>query len=284
MRPEPTKRPRIPVRGAALGVALASALALVGCTGPGQRPAGGGRFVVGIKFDQPGLGLRTGSRYSGLDVAVATYVAEQLGHQPSDITWVQAPSAQRETLITTGQVDIVVATYSITDQRKEKVSFAGPYFVAGQDLLVRSDDTSITGPDTLTGKTLCSVTGSTSAQKVLEKYPGVQLQEFGTYSQCVAALVSSNVDAVTTDNAILAGYAAQPAYKGKVRVVGKTFSVERYGIGLRKGNVKTCEKITAAITKMIASGAWEKAVEANLAPSGITVDRASNPPKQDPCS
>ncbi len=90
----------------------------------------------------------------------------------ANITWVQAPSAQRETLISTGQVDMVVATYSITDARKEKVSFAGPYFVAGQDLLVRADDTSITGPDSLDGKKLCSVTGSTSAQKVKDELPG----------------------------------------------------------------------------------------------------------------
>ncbi|HEV7145838.1 MAG TPA: glutamate ABC transporter substrate-binding protein [Pedococcus sp.] len=271
-------------RALATALALATSLALVGCTGPGARAAGGGRFVIGIKFDQPGLGLRTGSRFTGLDVAVATYVAEQLGHQPSDISWVQAPSAQRETLLTTGQVDMVVASYSITDQRKEKVSFAGPYFVAGQDLLVRSDDTSITGPDTLTGKKLCSVTGSTSAQRVTEKYPGVQLQELGTYSQCMTALLSSGVDAVTTDNVILAGYAAQPAYAGKVRVVGKTFSVERYGIGLRKGELATCEKVTAAITKMIATGAWQHAVEANLGPEGFRIDRTTNPPKQDACS
>ncbi len=107
---------------------------------------------VGIKFDQPGLGLKKGTEYTGFDVDVAKYVAKELGTDAADITWVQAPSAQRETLIETGQVDMVVATYSITDTRKEKVSFAGPYFIAGQDLLVRADDTSITGPDTLDGQ------------------------------------------------------------------------------------------------------------------------------------
>ena len=140
-----------------------------------RRPSG---LKVGIKFDQPGLGLKKGSEYTGFDVDVAKYVAKELGTDAADINWVQAPSAQRETLIETGQVDMVVATYSITDARKEKVAFAGPYFIAGQDLLVRADDTSITGPDTLDGKKLCSVTGSTSAQKVKDKYPGVQLQEF----------------------------------------------------------------------------------------------------------
>ena len=261
------------------------ALGLAACGGGGGNGAGGGgAFKVGIKFDQPGLGLKEGSDYKGFDVDVAKYVAKELGHKEGDITFVQAPSAQRETLIKTGQVDMVVATYSITDKRKAEVSFAGPYFIAGQDLLVRADETAITGPETLAGKKLCSVKGSTSAQKVKDKYPGVQLQEFGTYSECVAALVSKGVDALTTDNTILAGYAAQPQYKDKLKVVGKTFSEERYGIGIKKGDKATCEKINAALKKMVDDGSWQKAVDANLGPAGFKVDTAVNPPKADPCT
>jgi glutamate transport system substrate-binding protein len=265
----------------ALGLAACGDSAKDGGSGGG---GGGAKFKVGIKFDQPGLGLKEGSTYTGLDVDVATYVAKELGHAAGDIQWVQAPSAQRETLISTGQVDMVVATYSITDARKQKVSFAGPYFVAGQDLLVRADDPSITGPETLTGKKLCSVTGSTSAQKVKDKYPGVQLQEFGTYSECVTALVSKGVDALTTDNTILAGYASQAQYKGKLKVVGKTFSQEHYGIGIKKGDTATCTKINTALAKMISDKSWQKAVDKNLGPSGFKVDSATNPPKQDACS
>lgn len=274
--------------GAAAAVAVV-ALGLTACGDSGDggdagSGGGGGSFKVGIKFDQPGLGLKEGSDYTGLDVDVAKYIAKELGHAEGDIQFVQAPSAQRETLIETGQVNMVVATYSITDARKEKVSFAGPYFIAGQDLLVRADDSSITGPDALTGKKLCSVKGSTSAQKVKDKYPGVQLQEFGTYSECVAALVSKGVDALTTDNTILAGYAAQDQYKGKLKVVGQTFSEERYGVGIKKGDTATCEKINTAIQKMVDDGAWQKAVDDNLGPAGFKVDTAVNPPKQDPCS
>ena len=261
------------------------ALGLAACGGGGGNGAGGGgAFKVGIKFDQPGLGLKEDSDYKGFDVDVAKYVAKELGHKEGDITFVQAPSAQRETLIKTGQVNMVVATYSITDKRKAEVSFAGPYFIAGQDLLVRADETAITGPETLAGKKLCSVKGSTSAQKVKDKYPGVQLQEFGTYSECVAALVSKGVDALTTDNTILAGYAAQPQYKDKLKVVGKTFSEERYGIGIKKGDKATCEKINAALKKMVDDGSWQKAVDANLGPAGFKVDTAVNPPKADPCT
>ncbi len=263
-----------------LGLAACGDSSKDGATDTGSK--GGKAVKIGIKFDQPGLGLKVGSDYKGFDVDVAKYVAKELGD--GDITWVQAPSAQRETLLKTGQLDMIFATYSITDKRKADVSFAGPYFIAGQDLLVRADDTSITGPETLTGKKLCSVTGSTSAQKVKDKYPGVQLQQLGTYSECVAALVSKGVDALTTDNTILAGYASQDQYKGKLKVVGKTFSEERYGVGIKKGDTALCEKINTALKKMVDSGDWQKAVDANLGPADFKVDTATNPPKPDTCS
>jgi len=269
-------------------VAAISVIGLAACGG-GSSTSGGSTgetkaFKIGIKFDQPGLGLKDGAKYTGLDVDVAKFVALSLGRKEADITWVQAPSPQRETLISTGQVDLVVATYSITDTRKEKVSFAGPYFIAGQDLLVKVEDSSITGPETLTGKKLCSVKGSTPAAKVKEKYPQVQLQEYDTYSKCVEALVGGAVDAVTTDNTILAGYASQPAYKGKLKVVGKPFSTEKYGIGFKKGDTALCQKVTAAITSMIDLGHWQKYVDSNLGPAGFKVDTATNPPKPEACS
>ncbi|GAA2502858.1 glutamate ABC transporter substrate-binding protein [Terrabacter carboxydivorans] len=272
--------------GAVAAATLALTLAACGSGQPGGSSSGGGGdngLKIGIKFDQPGMGLKKGTEYSGFDVDVAKYVAKALGTSEDKITWVQAPSAQRETLIQTGQVDFVVATYSITDARKQKVSFAGPYFVAGQDLLVRADDSSITGPDSLTGKKLCSVTGSTSAQKVKDKYPGVQLQEFGTYSECLPALQTGGVDALTTDDTILAGYAAQEQYKGKFKVVGKPFSQENYGIGLKKGDTAMCTKITDAIKKMISDGSWQKSLDSNLGPAGYKPG-AGNPPTPAACS
>lgn len=263
-----------------IGAVVASAalaLTLSACGGGAGGSTNLQALKIGIKFDQPGMGLNSGGKYTGFDVDVATYVAGKLGTTPDKITWVQAPSAQRETLIETGQVDLVVATYSITDERKKKVSFAGPYFIAGQDLLIRADDTSITGPDSLGGKTLCSVTGSTSAQNVKKQYPDVQLREFGTYSECVAALVAKGVDALTTDNTILAGYASQAEYAGKLKVVGKTFSTENYGIGLKLGSTDLCNKVTDAIKAMISDGSWQKAVDANLGPAGFKPGDGNRP-------
>jgi glutamate transport system substrate-binding protein len=270
----------------AVAAVAALALGLTACGsddggGGGSGGSGGGGLKIGIKFDQPGLGLKQGSEFTGMDVDVAKYIAKQLGTDEGDIQFVQAPSAQRETLISTGQVDMVVATYSITDARKEKVSFAGPYFIAGQDLLVRADDSSITGPDTLKGKKLCSVTGSTSAQKVKEKVPDVNLQEFATYSECVAALASGAIDALTTDDTILAGYAAQDQYKGKLKVVGKPFSEERYGVGYSKKYPEMCQWITDTIKKAEDDGTYDKAFQATLGKSGVETPEA---PAMDPCT
>lgn len=249
---------------------------------PGGQGGEGGSVKIGVKFDQPGLGLKEATGNTGFDVEVGRYVANELGYD--NVEFVEAPSAQRETMIQGGQVDMIVATYSITPARAEKVSFAGPYFIAGQDLLVKVDS-DITGPDAMNGKRLCSVTGSTPARKIKDEYSKeVQLQEYDTYSKCVEALNSGAVDAVTTDNVILAGYAAQPQYAGKLKVVGEPFSTERYGIGLRKGDTELCTKVNEALTKMVDSGEWQRALDKTVGPSGFVPDPALNPPTPDPCS
>lgn len=261
-------------RSIRLGIGVvAVAVVATACGGDETRSvsqsAENGTLTVGIKFDQPGLGLRNpDGSFSGFDVEVAKYVAGQLGVSEENIEFKEAPSAQRETLIQNGEVDYVVATYSITDTRKEKVDFAGPYFIAGQSLLVRADDTEITGPDSLNGgKRLCSVAGSTPAQNVKDNYAqDVQLQEFDTYSLCVEALRNGAVDAVTTDDIILAGYAAQSP--GDFKVVGEPFTTERYGIGLAKGDDESRNAINDAIQEMIDSGAWAAAFEETVGASG----------------
>ena len=280
----------IGTRSLAVVVGAAVALVTAGCGGDSGGGGAGGAaenqsITIGIKYDQPGLGQKEGDTFKGLDVDVAKYVAKELGYEGDKVVFKETPSAQRETAIQGGQVSLIFATYSITDERKQKVSFAGPYFIAGQDLLVRSDNTDITGPDTMNGKTLCSVTGSTPAENIKKKYAtSVKLFEQDTYSKCVEALVGGSVDAVTTDNVILAGFAAQPQYEGKLKVVGKPFSTEKYGVGLKKGDTATCEKVNAALQKMVSDGSWQKAIDDNVGPSGFKVDTKTNPPKPEPCS
>ena len=265
----------------AAGSAAGSATSAAGTAAAGDSKvltdAKDGKLVIGIKFDQPGLGLKKpDGTFAGFDVEVAKYVADKLGVPADGIEFKESKSAEREGLIERGEVDYIVATYSITDTRKEKVNFAGPYFIAAQDLLVKSDNTEITGPEAMAGKILCSVTGSTSAQKVKDKYAAdVALQEYGTYTECVEALRSGSVDAVTTDNVILAGYAAQ--YPGELKLVGKGFSTENYGIGLKKGDAAGTEAINKAIQSMIDDGSWKKALESTVGPSGFTIPAPPTP-------
>lgn len=273
-------------------VAAATALSLTACSpsasqgggasgssgaGESQTAGSGEGLRIGIKFDQPGLGFREGSSQpTGFDTDVARYVADKMGVAEGDIEWVQTPSANRENALENGEVDMIFATYSITDARKERVAFAGPYFVAGQDLLVRSDDSEITGPESLDGKNLCSVTGSTSAQKIKDQFAtGVNLVEQGGYAECVTYLESGQVDAVTTDDIILAGLAATDANKGKFKVVGNTFTTERYGVGIPKDS-EHCEDINEAIQEMKDSGEWKKALEENTAGTGYAYDEELN--------
>jgi len=225
------------------------------------------KLVIGVKADQPGLGLQTGGTYAGFDIEIAKIVAKGLGVDPSGIQWKTTVSANREPFIQQGQVDMVVATYTINDERKKVVNFAGPYYVAGQDLLVPTNST-ITGPEALAGKKVCSVTGSTPAKRIQTDYKQAKLQQFDTYSKCVTALAGGQVDAVTTDDIILAGYAAQDQYAGKFKVVGKKFSTEPYGIGLKKNDTAGCNKINDILKTSVTDGSYKAAWDSTLGKSG----------------
>ncbi|GAA2439158.1 glutamate ABC transporter substrate-binding protein [Streptomyces lavendulocolor] len=253
----------------AAALALSFSVAACGDDGDGGSGGNGDKINVGIKFDQPGVGLKTpDGSYTGFDVDVATYVAQQLGYEPGDIVWKEAKSADRETMLQRGDVDFIAASYSINDERAKKVDFAGPYLLAHQDVLVRADDDSITKPSDLNNKKLCSVTGSTSAQNVKTKLaPDAQLQEYGGYSECLTGLENGVIDAVTTDDSILAGYASQEQFRGKFKLGGFKMSNENYGIGVQKGS-ELKERINDALEKMVADGAWDTAVKENFGPAG----------------
>jgi glutamate transport system substrate-binding protein len=264
-------------RRALRAAAATAALALVaaGCGGSDENTLVGsaddGKLTVGIRYDQPGMGQRRiDGKVVGFDVDVAKYVANELGVKADGITWKESRSADREKFLENGEVDFVVASYSITDKRKEQVTFAGPYFETGQGLLVRFIETSIAGPENLDGKRLCSVTGSTSAQKILDDFQqNVQLVEYGQYSDCVTALLAGTVDAVTTDQVILAGYVQENPEL--LKLVGDPFTTERYGIGLPKGDDEGRAKAAAAIRKMIDTGAWEQALLDNIGESDYKI-------------
>lgn len=261
---------------AATSAVIASASALVACgSGGGEGLLANieaGAVTIGTKYDQPGLGLRNpDDSMSGFDVDLAEEVinriAESKGVDAPTIEWRETPSAQRETLIQNGEVDMIAATYSINAGRAESVSFGGPYLLTHQALLVRADDDSIKTLEDLDGKLLCSVTGSTPAQTVKEALPGVQLQEFDTYSSCTEALRQGNIDAMTTDATILHGYSAQTPDTFKVVEMekdGKPFTNENYGIGVTKDDQEAIDAINEALTSIIDDGTFQTLLDENL--------------------
>ncbi|MGW6010854.1 glutamate ABC transporter substrate-binding protein [Streptomyces sp. NPDC055210] len=259
---------------AAAAAALVLSLTATACGGDdkdsdsGSGSGGGDKIKIGIKYDQPGLGLKEpDGSFSGFDVDVATYVAKELGYEPNQIEWVETKSADRENALARGDVKLIAATYSINDERKQKVDFAGPYLLAHQDLLVKADS-DITKATDLNDKKLCSVTGSTSAQNIKNDLaPKAQLKELGGYSECIAALQSGSVDALTTDDSILAGFAAQDKYKGKFKLAGLKLSNENYGVGVKKGDTATIDKVNTALEKMVSDKSWQKAVDDNFGPA-----------------
>ncbi|MFQ1004001.1 glutamate ABC transporter substrate-binding protein [Modestobacter sp. SSW1-42] len=239
-----------------------------------------GTIRIGTKFDQPGFGLLNPEGVpEGFDASVAALIAGKLGIEPSGITWVETVSANRESAITEDRVDMVVATYTINDKRKELIDFAGPYYEAGQDIMVaKGNPEGIDGPEALAGKNVCSVEGSTPAENIRTKYPEAQLTLFDVYSKCADALTNGQVDAVTTDNVILTGLVA--GNPDGFELVGNPFTEEPYGIGIAKGDDEFRDFINDTLEESFEDGSWAAAWDATAgaisgteAPEPPTVDR-----------
>jgi glutamate transport system substrate-binding protein len=235
-----------------------------------------GKVRVGTKFDQPLFGQKNlEGNLEGFDVEIAKIIAGELGIQPSGIEWVEAVSANREPFIQQGKVDFVVATYTINDKRKQVVDFAGPYYVAGQDIMVKKGNPlGIKGPDDLAGKKVCSVTGSTPAENIRTNYPQAKLTEFDVYSKCAEALKNDQVQAVTTDNVILLGLISQDPEA--FELVDKKFTEEPYGIGVKKGDTQFRTFINDVLEKTYQDGRWQKAWEATA--GKVATGQATPPP------
>ena len=285
------------------GVLLAAALALPGCgddkgsdatatttTAKASSFEAGttmaalsqaGKITVGTKFDQPLFGLKgLSGQPEGFDVEIAKILVAELGIPEGNITWIETPSGVREEKIQQGAVDLVSATYTINAARKERVSFAGPYYVAGQDLMVKKDNTTVTGPESLKAAKVkvCSVSGSTPGEKIKAYVDLSQLVLFDVYSKCADALRTGQVDVVTTDNVILLGLIDKSG--GTFKLVGKPFTQEPYGLGIKKGDVKFCQFIDSALQKAVGDGryaaAWDKT-------AGKVAGAAPALPAADPC-
>lgn len=229
---------------------------------------------VGTKFDQPGFGQKgLSGKPEGFDVEIAKLIVKELGIPESKIEYVETPSKVREDVIQNGTVDLVAATYTINDTRKERIAFAGPYYEAGQNIMVRKDDSSITGPDSFKdgSKKVCSVTGSTPAEEIKKYVKDVasQLVLFDTYDKCRDALKGQQVDAVTTDNVILLGFIAKD--EASFKMAGDNFTKEPYGIGVKKEDTDFRNFINDVLEKAFGDGSWKKAWDDTAGKFGATL-------------
>ncbi|MFI6759592.1 glutamate ABC transporter substrate-binding protein [Micromonospora sp. NPDC050417] len=235
------------------------------------------KLTVGTKFDQPGFGLKgLSGKPEGFDVEIAKLIATELGIPTDKIEYVEAPSKVREDVIVNSNVDLVAATYTINDKRKERIAFAGPYYEAGQNIMVRKNETAITGPDSFADgtKKVCSVTGSTPAEEIKKHVKDVvsQVVLFDTYDKCRDALKGSQVDAVTTDNVILLGYIAKD--EASFKMAGNNFTKEPYGIGVKKEDTDFRNFVNDVLEKIFADGRWKKAWDDTAGKFGATLGTA----------
>ena len=216
-----------------------------------------GKMTVGVKFDQPGFGLKdpVSGKVDGFDVAIAKEIGKSLGLEEGDIEFVESISANRIPYMQEDKVDMVAATMTINADRKTQIEFSRPYFLAGQSILVKKDNTTITKVADLNGKTVCSVQGSTSEKNVQTNAPQATLQSLTTYAACVQGMKDGRYEAVSTDDIILAGFAASDS---TLKLVGGQFTKEPYGLGFKKGKTDMSQYVDSLLAKWLADGTWDR--------------------------
>ncbi len=237
-----------------------------------------GKITIGTKWDVPLIGLKNpvSGEVQGFDVEMGKIIAKAIfGTDQGKVEWVEAISANRIPFIVDNKVDIILSTFSITDARKQQVDFAGPYYIAGQDLLIYKvdADTIKSVQDLNNGKKVCAQTGSTSVTNLKNLVPKAQVLDLPTTANCVEALKDGRVDAVSTDDTLLAGFAEK---FNAFQLVGKQFSVEKYGVGLKKGDTDFRNYLNDVIEKSFKDGSWKKAAESTIGTGGLKIPE---PPK-----
>lgn len=242
-----------------------------------------GSLVIGVKYDQPSLGLKGPSGVEGFDVDVAKYIAKKLGAaDDTKIQFKEARSENRESFLANGNVDLVVATYSITAKRLPLVTYGGPYIITHQDIMVRADDNSIKSLADLKDKNICAVSGSNSWKNITDGTNKQQLKVAAKtvaasgYGDCITKLKGKTVDAVSTDATILAGFVSQ---NPDLKVVNAPFTDEKYGIGIKKGDTADCTAVNTAVTAMYSDGTAQQLWTKWFGKAGLPFD-ATQPPAQ----
>ncbi|MDQ3553329.1 MAG: glutamate ABC transporter substrate-binding protein [Chloroflexota bacterium] len=219
-----------------------------------------GTLTCGVKFDVVGFGFRnpTNNEIEGFDADICREIAEEMGVEAELI---EAVSANRIPFINERRVDLVISTFTINDERREQIDFSRPYYIAGQSILAKADNTEISSVEDLNGKNVCSATGSTSEANVREQAPEANLVLFATYTEAGQALDDGRCDAVSTDDVILFGLI--DAYPD-TELKGEPFTTEEYGIGMKKDSAELKAFVDDVLVAMDEDGRFEELWNANI--------------------
>jgi len=191
---------------------------------------------------------------SGFDIDMLRQVSQAIFGSPDRIRYTIVPNADRVQAVESGEVDIVAETMTINCEREKDVDFSSVYFEAGQQILVPSNS-SITGPQDLGGKRVCATDGSTSLNNLVVPpvAPHVTIWAVANETDCLVMLQQGQVDAISTDNAILEGLAAQDP---NTKIVGPTFTQEPYGMAISKAHPEFTSFVNGVLTNERADGTW----------------------------
>jgi putative glutamine transport system substrate-binding protein len=216
-----------------------------------------GKLVVGVKFDTRLFGLKdpASGNVEGFDIDIAKGLAKQLLGDETKIELKEVTSKTRIPMLNNGEIDLIIATMTINEERKTQVDFSDVYFKAGQSLLVKKGSAIKTVADVKKGTKVLAVQGSTSVKNIKEKAPDATVLEFANYQDAFSALRAGQGDALTTDNAILYGMASQDS---NYEVVGGTFTEEPYGIAAKKGNTDLVTAVNEYLASLHSSGEYDK--------------------------
>ncbi|MED1722217.1 transporter substrate-binding domain-containing protein [Brevibacillus parabrevis] len=260
-------------------VLMLSATALAGCGGAksegGTASTGAGaaagtgtlakikerdKFVVGVKYDLNLFGLKdpASGNVEGFDIDIAKAIAKKVLGDENKIELKEVTSKTRIPMLKNGEIDAIIATMTITEDRKKEVDFSDVYFLAGQSLLVKKDSPINGLKDLQKGMKVLTAKGSTSAKNIRASAPDVEVLEFENYAEAFTALKAGQGDALTTDNALLYGMAKQdPNY----RVTEETFTEEPYGIAIKKGDAEFVKAVNDLLKEMKENGEYDKIYE-----------------------
>ena len=232
-----------------------------------------GKIRIGTQEDNPPFSVKspTTTKWEGFDVDMGRELAKGIFGATEDpdkfIEWVPVTSQTRIPTLTDGKADVIIKTFTITAERKTQIDFSDVYFQTGQRILVKKTNDAIKEVADLNGKTFCAQRATTSEQNVLKAAPQAKFFPAGSYPECLLALNQGSIDAVSTDETILFGLVKQDP---NTKIVGKYFSEEPYGIGIKKDSSGDRNGfvpfLNTWVGKLISDGTWGKLYEKHITP------------------